>query len=250
MEPSNDIKWIALGQTLNSVQTGRPQEISGIEIHEIEGEQTITIPEAERMVAGIPIDADLAIFFIRKLWHAVDKYSLATIAKDTKENLEDLFALLPKDFKKDNDDFLEKKMSAINDLALKAENWLVTLLGNSFAITISKSMLLKTLSQPCCEGVRFYLCLKDFPKPPKDPKVPGILTLATVGVDRENRDLHYKSPREEHDPKSKKILKVDNVSFCSEYALTANRVLPNELKDDHLKPYVLYQYSQIDPDAK
>jgi hypothetical protein len=67
------------------------------------------------------------------------------------------------------------------------------LLVHSAAITIDKSVLLKMLSQPGCEGVRFYLCRKE-----EEVELPGGATetmafasLVTVGVDSSGQDLHY-----------------------------------------------------------
>lgn len=66
-------------------------------------------------------------------------------------------------------------------------NPLKALLTGSFAITFDKNVLLKTLSQPKCEGVRFYLCLKQTEKDPKKE----MLSLVTVGVDEAGKDLLY-----------------------------------------------------------
>lgn len=63
------------------------------------------------------------------------------------------------------------------------------LLIRSAAITIDKNVLLKTLSQPGCEGIRFYLCRKviQFDDGTKE----SFVSLATVGVDAKGFDLHY-----------------------------------------------------------
>ncbi len=66
-------------------------------------------------------------------------------------------------------------------------NPLKALLSGSFAITFDKSVLLKTLSQPKCEGIRFYLCLKQSEKNPAEQ----LLSLVTVGVDEAGKDLLY-----------------------------------------------------------
>jgi hypothetical protein len=50
------------------------------------------------------------------------------------------------------------------------------MMEGSFAITFDKNVLLKTISQPKCEGIRFYLCVK------KGPGDKDVLSLVTVGV--------------------------------------------------------------------
>ncbi len=66
---------------------------------------------------------------------------------------------------------------------------LAELLLRSSAITIDKNVLLKTLSQPGCEGVRFYLCKKVLDE--ADGKQTAYASLVTVGVDAVGKDLHY-----------------------------------------------------------
>ena len=65
---------------------------------------------------------------------------------------------------------------------------LTDLLTRSSAITIDKNVLLKTLSQPGCEGVRFYLCKKMVADAGKEK---AYISLVTVGVDAKGQDLHY-----------------------------------------------------------
>jgi len=63
------------------------------------------------------------------------------------------------------------------------------LLTRSSAVTIDKNGLLKTLSQPGCEGIRFYLCKKMVTL--NDGSKESFASLATVGVDAAGKDLHY-----------------------------------------------------------
>jgi hypothetical protein len=69
------------------------------------------------------------------------------------------------------------------------EDELKQLLLKSSAITIDKNGLLKTLSQPGCEGIRFYLCKKTVAK--TDGSKESLASLVTVGVDSAGKDLHY-----------------------------------------------------------
>jgi len=66
---------------------------------------------------------------------------------------------------------------------------LKALLVRSSAITIDKNGLLKTLSQPGCEGIRFYLCRKVVTL--NDGSKEAFASLVTVGVDAAGKDLHY-----------------------------------------------------------
>lgn len=69
---------------------------------------------------------------------------------------------------------------------------LAQLLMRSLAITYDKNMLLKILSQPACEGIRFYVCFT-----PKEKAGTGkfeyVVSLLLVGVDEAGTDLHYDS---------------------------------------------------------
>src|SRR3954470_4839134 len=113
----NKIKWIAAGKKYQKPATpGAPPEIDGnIEISASE-EAGIKMPESSN-IYGEPVDAKLAVYYIKKLWET---------AKPDESNSQ-LFALI----------------------------------DNSFGITLDKSILLQTLSQPGCEGIRFYLGTKD-----------------------------------------------------------------------------------------
>jgi hypothetical protein len=66
---------------------------------------------------------------------------------------------------------------------------LADLLLRSSAITIDKNIILKTLSQPGCEGLRFYLCKKSVPLSSHENQT--FISLVTVGVDKNGQDLHY-----------------------------------------------------------
>jgi hypothetical protein len=71
----------------------------------------------------------------------------------------------------------------------KASDELKELLIRSSGITIDKNGLLKTLSQPGCEGIRFYLCRKVVTL--EDGSKAAYASLVTVGVDADGKDLHY-----------------------------------------------------------
>lgn len=66
---------------------------------------------------------------------------------------------------------------------------LVDMLKRSSAITIDKNTLLKTISQPGCEGIRFYPCKKIVEL--SDGTKQAFISLVTVGVDINGKDLHY-----------------------------------------------------------
>jgi hypothetical protein len=104
---------------------------------------------------GIPITAELGIGLIADLQYLI----LPIAAADTKESF----------------------TAAITDESFET---LKQLLRHSSAITIDKNVLLKTLSQPGCEGIRFYLCKKII-------EDASYLSLVTVGVTSDGQDLHY-----------------------------------------------------------
>jgi hypothetical protein len=79
------------------------------------------------------------------------------------------------------------------------------LLIASFGMTFDRSILLKILSQPGCEGMRFYPCIK---------KVEGkdYLSLVMVGVNKNGFDLLYSK-----DNYSKVLHDQINLSLVCEY---------------------------------
>lgn len=76
----------------------------------------------------------------------------------------------------------------------ETSNALKELLIRSSGITVDKNTLLKTLSQPGCEGIRFYLCKKKLSL--EDGSKQDYVSLVTVGVDTDGKDLHYNFVRE------------------------------------------------------
>ena len=104
---------------------------------------------------GIPITAELGIGLIADLQYLIQPI----VAAATKESFS----------------------AAITDESFET---LQELLRHSSAITIDKNVLLKTISQPGCEGIRFYLCKKVI-------EDASYLSLVTVGVTSDGQDLHY-----------------------------------------------------------
>ena len=76
-----------------------------------------------------------------------------------------------------------------HQLESKETGELVDMLKRSSAITIDKNTLLKTISQPGCEGIRFYPCKKTVEL--ADGTKQSFVSLVTVGVDINGKDLHY-----------------------------------------------------------
>ena len=104
------------------------------------------------------------------------------------------------------------------------------MLQGSFAITLDKNVLLKTISQPRCEGVRFYLCLKQ-----SDNKE-DLLSLVTVGVDEAGKDLLYEYKD------GVPVAEVPTRSLVAEYGHPP--YLMSQANSAALDPFVLFKYSQ------
>jgi hypothetical protein len=193
-------KWTAKGKTIN--RRGKKTSVNW------KADKNIIIEERERSftmrgyedapAAGKPIDADTAILLIKTFYDKLYPYidAINNRKKDVR--------------------FTDEDRIFITD-------WLVKLLLFSKAMTIDKNILLKTLSQPECEGLRFYLCLKDdksfsewerskFPS----SKQKEILSLVTVGIDREGKDLHYDLPKNPSTYDFSKI-QMKTTSLASEY---------------------------------
>jgi hypothetical protein len=246
-------KWVIPGQafkpTPGSKNSGTEIDVD-VEIQETEG---IIMP-GKKEIYGLPVHARLAIFYIRKLWQELEKKQLLSIHRDTKS----LFDVLrghfnskkSQTFKKE--DFLEA-LEKMDKRWEEANDWLIELLRNSFAITMDKSILLKTLSQPECEGIRYYLAMKRRPdnkhKQTDDIDLtdsegnPVKLTLVTVGVDKEGTDLHYKYDKQYHSIDT--IPDIENESLCTEYPRTPGIAEKYKIKLPALEPYVLYKYAMV-----
>jgi hypothetical protein len=126
----------------------------------------LTEDEVEKEPYGVPISAKLGIALIADFQNLILPF---------------LTKLKNAEFNK----FISNELSEV----------LVDLLVRSSAITIDKNVLLKTISQPECEGVRFYLCRKEIEKNEqaqlKEGDKTAFVSLVTVGVDSEGCDLHY-----------------------------------------------------------
>ena len=184
------IKWIAKGKLYDPSSKGKnPSRSGNISIHECEHDIDMHTGD----VFGEPVDAKLAVHFISKLWNEIGDRALKN------------YKIFNKRLIAEHGDGGELVKSDSNDKRFDAElAWtskqLVDLLRYSAAITVSRSMLLKTLSQPECAGVRFYLALKnkeeESSSPGNDP-LKVVFTLVMVGVDKAGVDLNFgkiKSP--------------------------------------------------------
>jgi hypothetical protein len=251
---SRRIKWIAKGKIYKVLGTPGVEKAVDADIN-IQESDAIKMPDG-RKIFGEPVNARLAIFYIRKLWKEIERNRLLSIYDDTHA----FFELLRKEFKGseglDREEFL-RKLREFNDRWKDANNWLIELLRNSFGITMDKGILLKTLSQPDCEGIRNYLAMKKKreEKGSKNGEVedsegfPVILTLVTVGVDKQGTDLHYEYEDDKHTVDS--IPDIENESLSFEYPGTSG-IPPGEhkLKLPALQPYVLYKYAIHKKDAE
>ena len=245
-------KWVIPGQAFKPTASSRNKgtEIDAdIQIQETDG---IIMP-GKKEIFGLPVTARLAIFYIRKLWEELEKKQLLSIHRDTKSLFNVLRGHLNKqgkDFKRE--DFLEE-LEKMDKRWEEANDWLIELLRNSFAITMDKSILLKTLSQPECEGIRYYLAMKRRPenqnKQNDDIDLtdsegnPVKLTLVTVGVDKVGTDLHYKYDKQYHSIDT--IPDIENESLCTEYPRTPGIAEKLKVKLPALEPYVLYKYAMV-----
>jgi len=108
-------------------------------------------------------------------------------------------------------------------------NELKQLIEGSFAITFDKNVLLKTISQPKCEGIRFYLCLK------QTEQLEDVLSLVTVGVDADGKDLLY-----EFEP-GIPVEDIQTRSLIAEYGYPPGRL---QQSGPALDPFVLFKLGQ------
>lgn len=247
----HQINWIAKGQKYQPNVSGgaTPHEPGDIPIPEEDG---LKLPGGPN-VFGEPVDAPLAVYYIRKLWQEVlgndEHENLLKIADNTKKFFSDTKDYIDNDLKDFTKEEFKMKLDALTMLWEKANHWLVALLDNSFGITMDKSTMMKTLSQPGCEGMRFYLALKNKADEQQNEKknetlsgeLPIVLTLVTVGVDQCAKDLHFKFDSQKQD--LNEIPDIETSSLCTEYPRTPMIVGKHGPKTQGLEPYVLYQYS-------
>ena len=108
-------------------------------------------------------------------------------------------------------------------------NALKELIRGTIAVTLDKNVLLKTISQPKCEGIRFYLCLKQ-----SDSKQ-DLLSLVTVGVDEAGKDLLYDYTS------GVPVEDVPTRSLVAEYGHPPRLM---QQSGTSLDPFVLFRFSQ------
>ncbi|MHA4844586.1 hypothetical protein ACX0G7_10500 [Flavitalea antarctica] len=245
-----ELKWVAMGKTYARRSQSKPEPI---DVYEEEGEMDVATGGQK---FGEPVDAQLAIYYIRKLWTEIDESKVMETAKSVKMEGDALIEeFRKKNFTKQDLKLVTKTLDKVEELSLLCERWLEELLSNSFAITMDKGAILKILSQNKCKGIRFYLCMKDLDDSPaiqarstnpKAARIPGKLTLVSVGVDKDNNDLNYTYEPELHITGDKKVIpKVKNVSLAEEYPFTSSRLLEKP-ESKELEKYVLYKYSMIE----
>lgn len=141
-------RWTAKGRKHNPT-SGETKDDQDIEILE-ESRSVDMDPDdgkgnKEKKSYGIPVDANEAIKLMK-----------------------DLIVELNNRAKKENEDFI----------------WIKNLIEKGPGVTFDKNILLKMISQPRCEGIRFYPALKSKGKE-------FFLSLVIVGVNSEGYDLHY-----------------------------------------------------------
>ncbi len=247
-------KWVIPGQAFkpsnNPLNKNEGTEIDvDVEVPESEG---IVMP-GKKEIYGLPIHARLAIFYIRKLWQELEKKQLLSIHEDTRK----FFNVLRGHFDKKSEGFKReeflKELEVMEDRWKEANDWLIELLRNSFAVTMDKSILLKTLSQPECEGIRYYLAMKRRPENQyiqknevdlTDSERKSVkLTLVTVGVDKVGTDLHFQFHSDLHSRET--IPDIENDSLCTEYPRTPGIAEKYKINLPAIEPYVLYRYAMV-----
>jgi hypothetical protein len=212
-------KWTAIGRKyVKQGQFGRPSDPTDIPIKE--QDRSVSMDD-KKEAYGQPIDARLGIYLIRNLFDKLDDHHLLNLLFDSEETESE------EDSKKHTRDL---------------KKWLKKLLWYSRAITIDKNIILKILSQPLCEGLRFYLCLT----PPKgatsttDPFA-GNMSFVTVGVNCLGKDLNY-NLTESLITAGNDVPDVETTSLVGEYGHPPGNG-PSNFDVAAESPYVLWEYA-------
>jgi phage gp36-like protein len=198
--------------------------------------QRIEIKESDQIVGqsrghdpyGVPIDAPLAVELIRELWKRVHAERVNEIQSDMNNLVRKL--LLP------DEKSIADIAAEIQNLGVKAQTWLDSLLHCSFALTVDRGLLLKVLSQPGCEGVRFYLCLN------KHSDNTNQLSIVSVGVDIDGTDLNFEYDPTRHDTTTVQFMENDSCTL--EYAKILKKdPFDKGTTESDIEPYVLFKYA-------
>jgi hypothetical protein len=167
--PVPDKGWAVKGNTRDSK---KPEQKFDLQIPEVN--PCIKMPVLKQTVFGSPIDANLAVDFICNFYK--------------------LFRVTPvpqpgKPFEKIIDNMNEAELKESLSNAHQIHTQLAKL---NYGMTMDKNMLLKFLSQPGCEGIRFYLCSESQPQ--------NHISLVAVGVDGCGCDLNFDIKKCVHKP--------------------------------------------------
>ena len=204
------VKWITAGIKYNDGPGEIPNPTPRIEV--LESSSGVHLNPGDSPY-GIPIDGPLAVRMISDFWIKIQ-------------------AELPGIF---------QPPGTPPEPPNAQSSWIRQLLDASFAFTVDKNVLLKTLSQSQCEGLRFYLALKTTGE--GTPEHKEWLTLVAVGVDIEGKDLHYN-----WDPAAPPVNYEDvpTISLLSEYGHPPGKLFGlMQGPPDPLDPFVLFKYSQV-----
>ncbi len=156
--------WTALGKTQASIQSKEPPK-DPILIYE--EPCSFRMDGTEDVPYGIAISTKSAVCLMAALLKDFEKAGISLVGLPLVED--------------DNAGTETEKNERRKKLLL--------LLVASFGITFDKSILLKILSQPLCEGIRFYPCKKNVPDDTGEKK--PFFSLVLVGVDKDGHDLHF-----------------------------------------------------------
>ncbi len=185
---------------------------------------------------GRPIDAPTAVDMITNFWKRIKRempHTWADFSLNFDTNFENF--LSSKTEHKDKDARIKEA-----ELAL---HWLFKFLSCSFAMTFDKSILLKILSQPQCEGVRFYMCSKSNLNQGSG-ELDQIMSLVLVGVDAKSQDLFYDAP--DNNWVESQVNSVPTVSLLGEYGHPPGlfqKVMQEKVVED---AFALFKYAKID----
>lgn len=127
------------------------------------------IINGSKVPSGKPIDTPLAAYFINNFYN---HYKIYTDEHNEKYDTH----------------VKTKNFDGLNELYKKSKTIHDHVVNITYGMTFDKDVLLKVLSQPECEGIRFYLCARAI-----DPNKPEQLhlSLVTIGVDKDGFDLNF-----------------------------------------------------------
>lgn len=173
-DPKNDTSWDVVGKHFKPNSKSNAQtEYCQLTIPQTD--LCVTMPDSNRPL-GRPVEVNVALEYIANF---VSNFQLVYDPPGL-ENIEKLLG--------------DPTVKALDLYINKVQKLAGKIMDLNYAMSLDRNVILKMLSQPGCEGLRFYLCARpdDDTKDVVDTDPADFdISLVIVGIDCEGYDLKY-----------------------------------------------------------